>query len=68
MYVCTCCSEQFNTLQSGVTISSQISKELIQLPENGYVLLKFNIVSNTIFCTHAAVYYSGTNMRAYVFT
>ena len=37
-------SEQFSTTPSGTIISSQVSKEFIQLPENGSVLLKFNNV------------------------
>ena len=45
--MCSCYSEQYSTLQSGIIISSQISKEFIQLPENGRVQLKFHDVSNS---------------------
>ena len=46
--ICTCYSEQYNASQSGVIISSQISKELIELPDNGNVQLKFHNVSTCV--------------------
>jgi len=52
MYVCTYVCvyimyfcEQFSTTQSGMVISSQISRGFIQLLENGRVQLRFNNVS-----------------------
>ena len=45
MYLCTCYSEQYRTSQSGIVISSQISKDFLQLPENESVQLKFHYVS-----------------------
>ena len=43
-------SEEYNTTSSGMIISSKISEEFIQLPENGTVQLKFNNVSIYTTC------------------
>ena len=47
-FICIYCSEQFSTAPSGTVISSQISKNFIELPENGRVILKFNNVRKFI--------------------
>ena len=68
MYVCTCYSEQFSILQSGVMISSQISNKFLQLPENGHVLLKFNIVSYTYkYSVHMQLFIIVVHMRLITF-